>query len=162
MAMNTTIRSVSLAGVLFLFWLALSGHYTLMLVTIGAICAVAIAGLGAWMAIVDKEGHPIALLPRALLYWPWLAVEIVKSAWTASKIIVDPKLPISPTLIRIRAGQKSALGVNIYANSITLTPGTITVEAEPGELLVHAITKEGAEDLARGIMERKVVWLEGG
>jgi len=155
------IRFISLAVTLLVFWLILSGHYTPMLITIGVICALAVAALGWRMAVVDEEGHPVGLLPRVPIYWPWLFLEIIKSAWAVTKLILDPKLPISPTLVKIRAGQKTPIGVNIYANSITLTPGTITVEAEGKDLLVHAITSEGAADLGEGVMDRKVTWFEG-
>ena len=70
-------------------------------------------------------------------------------------------LPISPTLVRVKTSQKTALGVNIYANSITLTPGTISVEATRKEILVHAVTREGAEALAEGRMDRRVTAFEG-
>ena len=62
-----------------------------------------------------------------------------------SRIILDPKLPISPTLVRFKPSQKTDVGLVIHANSITLTPGTITVEAGPHEFLVHALTRGGAE-----------------
>jgi hypothetical protein len=61
-------------------------------------CALAIVWFARRMDMVDHEGHPIHLGPKALFYWPWLLKEIVKSAWDVSKIILHPKLPISPTL----------------------------------------------------------------
>ena len=160
--MSNSVRLVSLAAVLFLFWLLLSGHYTGLLLTLGIVSAALTAALGARMAIVDREGHPVELLPRALLsYGPWLIKEIAVSACQVSRIIVDPKLPISPTLLKVRGSQKSDLGIAIYGNSITLTPGTVTVGVRGGDLIVHAITRDGADGLAEGEMDRRVSRFEG-
>jgi multicomponent Na+:H+ antiporter subunit E len=159
----TILRVFSLAAALFLFWLALSGHFTPFLIASGAIVAVVVALLGLRSDYSDEEGHPVEYLLRGLVYWPWLVVEIAKSAWTVARIIVDPRLPISPRLIRTRASQRTAVGVATYANSITLTPGTITVEVNrrDQEFLVHALTKESAEGVEEGSMDRRVRAFEG-
>ena len=106
------------------------------------------------------EGHPIQLGPRALVYWPWLIKEIVKSAWDVSKIILNPALPISPTLVRFRPSQRSVMGLVIHAQSITLTPGTITIEAEPDEFLVHGLTQSSAQGVIDSEMDRRVTACE--
>ncbi len=146
---------------LFFFWLALSGVYTPTFIAVGALCAVLIVTFGIRMSIVDEEGHPVHLTLRALTYWPWLLWEIAKSSWDVSRLILDPRLPISPTLVKVQGLQKTGLGVSIFANSITLTPGTISVDVEGGEILVHAITAAGAEDLKEGKMNRRVSQFEG-
>lgn len=140
----------------------LSGHYTVTLMLIGAFCSFGVAALASRMELLDKEGHPIYLLGRALWYWPWLIWEIIKAGIDVSKIILSPKMPISPTLINVRSSQKSAVGIVTYANSITLTPGTVSVELEGDEITVHAITRAGADDLAEGHMDRVVSRFEGG
>jgi multicomponent Na+:H+ antiporter subunit E len=112
------------------------------------------------MDVVDHEGHPVHLSLRVFIYWPWLIVEIVKSAWSVARIIIDPRLPISPTLLRARTSQKTAVGVVTYANSITLTPGTISVDVKQHEILVHALTREGADGLLMGEMDRRVTQFE--
>jgi multicomponent Na+:H+ antiporter subunit E len=127
----------------------------------GAVSAVAIALLGRRMDLIDHEGHPIHLSWRVLGYWPWLFKEIAKSAWEVSRIIVNPRLPISPTLVRVKTSQKTVVGVVTYANSITLTPGTISVDVKRDEILVHALTREGAEGLLEGEMDRRVTRFEG-
>jgi multicomponent Na+:H+ antiporter subunit E len=129
---------------------------------IGAVCSLGVAALASRMELLDKEGHPIYLLGRALWYWPWLIWEIIKAGVDVSKIILSPKMPISPTLINVRSSQKSAVGIVTYANSITLTPGTVSVELEGDEITVHAITRAGADDLAEGHMDRVVSRFEGG
>ena len=75
--------------------------------------------------------------------------------------MLSPSLPISPRLFVLRAGQGTDLGQVIYANSITLTPGTVTVEIENRELVVHALTEEAAQSLRSGAMDRRVTALEG-
>ncbi len=113
-------------------------------------------------SITDREGFPVGLLTRAVFYWPWLALQILKSGLRVTRIILDPKLPISPTLVRVDALQSTAVGLTTYGNSITLTPGTLTVEAtERGKALwVHALERAGAEGFADDEMNRKVAWFE--
>jgi multicomponent Na+:H+ antiporter subunit E len=149
-------HSISLFVFLVLFWLLLSGYFTAFLLAAGVGSALAVVGFAQRMDVVDHEGHPIHLGPRALLYWPWLAKEIVKSAWAVSRVILDPKLPISPTLVRFTPTQKTDVGLVIHAQSITLTPGTITIEAQPHEFLVHGLTREGAHGCIDSEMDRRV------
>ncbi|MGE0358005.1 MAG: Na+/H+ antiporter subunit E [Burkholderiales bacterium] len=155
------MRKVSAAISLFVFWVLLSGYFTPFLLTAGAVSAFAVVVFARRLELVDPEGHPVDFSGSALRYWPWLGVEIVKSAWDVSRLIVDPKLPISPTLVRVKPTQVSAVGRVVYANSITLTPGTVTVVAGREEFLVHAITRAGAESLAAGDMDRRVTRFEG-
>lgn len=155
------MRYLSLAGFLFAFWLALSGHYTPMLIVAGAASAVLCVLSAIRMRVADAEGHPVKLLWGAVTYYPWLIREIAKSAWTVTKIILHPRLPVSPTMTVVRASQKTSAGIATYANSITLTPGTITVAVSRNELTVHALTREGALDLEKGAMDRRVSQFEG-
>jgi multicomponent Na+:H+ antiporter subunit E len=152
---------VSFAGFLFAFWLALSGHYSTALVAAGlasaALCTYAVTRAG----LLDTEAHPIDLLPGAITYFPWLIREIVKSAWSVTKVVLDPRLPISPTMTVVRAGQRTPAGIATYANSITLTPGTITVGIDGNKLTVHALVRAGADDLEAGEMDRRVRAFEG-
>ncbi len=146
---------------LFSFWLVLSGFFTAFLVGAGAASALAVVAFSRRMDIIDREGHPIHLSWRALTYWPWLIREIVKSAWDVSKIILNPRLPVSPTLVRIKPTQRTPEGLVAHANSITLTPGTISVEVGADEFLVHAVTREGAAGVKSGDMDRRVTRFEG-
>lgn len=161
MRSDTGILFFSLSATLFSFWLALSGHYTPTFFIIGAMCAILTAAFGLRLGVVDEEGHPIHLVFRALTYWPWLLWQIAKSSIDVSRVILSPGLPVSPTLVKIKADQKTGLGVSIFANSITLTPGTISVDVVGGEILVHALCKSGADDLEEGTMNRRVTKFEG-
>lgn len=156
------MRSISLGILLFAFWLALSGHYTPLLMGIGVVCS----GLCVWLAhrmgVLDDEAHPMQLFGRASTYFPWLAWEIAKSGWSVTKVVLDPKLPISPTMTDVDAGQRTTVGVVTYANSITLTPGTITTGISGRRLTVHALVREGALDVEGGGMDARVSRFEGG
>lgn len=155
------MRIAALVVALFAFWLLLSGMYTPFLVLAGLGCSIAVAAFAGRMGAADPEGHPVHLTYRALLYWPWLVKEIAISGWRVTRIILDPRLPISPTLVRFVPGQASIVGLVIHANSITLTPGTITVEADEEGFLVHSLTRAGAAGLAGSGMDRRVTRLEG-
>ncbi|MDX9996021.1 MAG: Na+/H+ antiporter subunit E [Rhodocyclaceae bacterium] len=147
--------------VIYAFWLLLSGMYTPFLLAAGAGSALGVFLLARRMDVVDHEGFPIHLGWQALVsYWPWLIKEIVKSAWDVSRRILHPELPISPVLVEFAPSQKTDLGLVIHANSITLTPGTISVEVAPGRFLVHALTRAGAAGLAASEMDRRCAALE--
>ena len=155
------LHAASTFVALYLFWLLLSGYFVAFLLAAGAGCAAAAVLVAHRMDVVDREGHPIHLGLRALLsYWPWLAWEIAKAGWDVSVRIVDPRLPVSPTLIRFKPSQTTDLGLVIHANSITLTPGTVSVEVGRSEFLVHALTREGAAGLQDSEMDRRITKLE--
>jgi multicomponent Na+:H+ antiporter subunit E len=151
---------VSLAAFLFAFWIALSGHYTPFLLMAGAGATLVCVLAALRMRTVDSEGHPIELFAGAVTYFPWLFREITKSAWVVTTIVLHPRLPISPTMTIVRAGQKTRAGVATFANSITLTPGTITVRVSGNDLTIHALVREGAIDLEGGTMNRRVTRFE--
>jgi multicomponent Na+:H+ antiporter subunit E len=160
MSRARALEAVALVATLFAFWLLLSGIYTPFLLAAGLGAAIAVAALARRMEVLDREGHPIHLALAALAYWPWLGKEIMKSGWQVSRIILDPRLPISPTLVRFRPSQTSAVALATHANSITLTPGTITVEADRHEFLVHALTREAAAGVVASEMDRRVSRLD--
>ena len=160
MSRARAFEALALVATLFAFWLLLSGIYTPFLLAAGLGAAIAVATLARRMEVLDREGHPIHLALAALAYWPWLAKEIVKSGWRVSRIILDPRLPISPTLVRFRPSQTSTVALATHANSITLTPGTITVEADRDEFLVHALTREAAAGVIGSEMDRRVSRLD--
>ncbi len=153
--------SISAVLALYGFWLLLSGYFTAFLMGAGLACALAVVWFARRMDVIDQEGHPIHLGWRSLYYWPWLTAQVGKSAWEVARIIVHPSLPISPTLVRVRPTQKTDLGLVVHANSITLTPGTISVEVGADEILVHALTRDGADDVSNGAMDKRVTAFEG-
>jgi multicomponent Na+:H+ antiporter subunit E len=154
------LRGVSLVAFLVGIWLLLSGHYEPLILAFGAVSIVIVMVLAYRMGVVDYEGHPIQLGWRFPVYLFWLLWEIVKANIDVAKRILDPSLPISPTVFTLKPTQPTELGHVIYANSITLTPGTVTLEVTRDELQVHALSQEAADDLAKGEMDRRVTWIE--
>ena len=155
------VHSIFLGAVLFAVWLLLSGHYDALTVSYGIFSCALVVVISTRMDVADREGQPIHLTWNALVYWVWLAWQIVLANLDVARRVLSPSLPISPTMIRIKASQKSDLGQVIYANSITLTPGTISIDVEDGEILVHALTREAAQSLEDGEMDRRVTMMAG-
>jgi len=104
--------------------------------------------------------HPVLLKPSVLFYWFWLGREIIKSNIDVAGRILSPRLPISPNIFTVRAGQKTDLGRVTYANSITLIPGTVAMDVDEDVITVHALTEDAAADLKRGEMNRRVCNVE--
>lgn len=152
---------VAAFALLFAFWLLLSGVFTPFLIGAGAGSAIAVVWFARRMDLVDVESFPLVMWHTTFRYWPWLLKEIVKSGWNVTCIVLAPALPVSPTLVRFRPGQRTPVGLVTHANSITLTPGTITIEATPDEFLVHGLTREGALGCVDSEMDRRVTALEG-
>lgn len=154
-------RSVGAFLVLFSFWILLSGYFTPFLIAAGAGSAIAVVYFSRRMDVIYRRVLSVHFVRRVLFsYWPWLIKEIFKSGWDVTWRVLSPSLPISPTLARFRPGQETELGLVTHANSITLTPGTISVEVAREEFLVHALTREGAAGLAGSEMDRRVTRLE--
>ncbi len=155
------IHSIFLWTILFVVWLLLSGHYDALTLTYGALSCAFVVIISTRMDVADREGQPLHLSWSALVYWPWLMWQIVLANIDVARRILSPSLPISPTMIRVKVSQTSDLGQVVYANSITLTPGTISVDVGEGEILVHALTREGAQSLLDGEMDRRVTIMAG-
>lgn len=153
----------TLSVALFAVWLLWSGYFeNTFLVVLGAISCIVVVLLARRMNLVDAEGVPIEIAWRLLRYAPWLVWQVFLANLHVARRILDPKLPIHPSVIRVKPGQKHDLGRVIYANSITLTPGTVSIDIDENEITVHALTRETAADLEGGEMDRQVTWLEGG
>ena len=153
--------TVSLSLVLFGVWLLWSGHFEPLLLSFGVLSCAVVVAIARKMKIVDREGAPVELALRALAYVPWLLWEIVKANIDVARRILDPRLPISPRIIKVRAGQRHDITRVIYANSITLTPGTVSVDTDGDEITIHALTEEAARAVETGDMDRRVSRLEG-
>ncbi|HAA91834.1 MAG TPA: cation transporter [Rhodospirillaceae bacterium] len=149
--------------VLAILWLMPSGLFDNMLILgLGAASVASVLYIAHRMDVIDHEGHPIHLGWRAVAYWPWLLWEILKANLDVAKIIISPRMNIQPHIFVVNASQSSELGHVIYANSITLTPGTVTVDVEDGVMSVHALTQDAADGVKTGEMDDKVTAFEGG
>jgi multicomponent Na+:H+ antiporter subunit E len=154
------LHAVSLGLVLFITWLLFSGFFEPLLLAFGVVSCLLVVWIAHRMDMIDREGQPIHLGLRIVTYWFWLIGEIVKANVDVARRIIDPKLPIQPNVFWTKASQHSELGQVIYANSITLTPGTISMRVADGSILVHALTAESAAGVEQGDMDRRVAALE--
>ena len=149
---------LGLIVVLVALWTGLSGEYTLtkpLIATLGAI-SIILSGLLAYrFDILDREGSPYARLPQLLAYWAWLVVEIFKANWVVIKACLRSTLDINPALVKVKTGCESDLARTVFANSITLTPGTVSVEVEGNKILVHALYEDSAGPGAFDDMDRR-------
>ena len=143
-------------------WLLWSGHYDWLLLSFGLVSTIIVVYLCRAMNILDEEIAPLQMTIPTLRYVPWLAWAVLQSNYDVVKRVLNPKLPISPRLLKVKASQKTDLGRATYANSITLTPGTLTMDAEDGRLMVHALSREAADELAAGEMDTRITRLEKG
>lgn len=157
----TLLRSLSLFVFLLAVWLLLSGHYDMLIVGFGLVSCLAVVLIARRMDIVDREGHPIHLTWRAPIYWLWLLWEIAKSNLAVVRAILGPRAALHPRVIRVEASQESDIGLVTFANSITLTPGTVSILVNRDWIDVHALTQETADGLMTGEMNRMVCRMEG-
>lgn len=156
------LRALGLGALLFGFWLLLSGHYTPLLIGFGVGSTALVVYLSLRMDVVDHEGQPLQLGGRFWRYAPWLLKEILVANLHVARIILTPSLPISPIMVHYRSSQKTDLGRALYANSITLTPGTITTGIMGDDLEVHSITWVDVDGREENEMDRRVTWVEQG
>ena len=142
------------------FWLLMSGHYTPLILFLGAISVGFVLYLTKRMDSLDEDTFEFELKRRHFSYWSWLAKEIFKANLDVAKVILAPNMKLSPRILRVPTSQSSELGTVIYANSITLTPGTVSVDIEGDEIIVHALTQELMDGLTEGDMDKRVNYLE--
>lgn len=133
-----------------------------MMLKFGVFSVLVTAAISWRMDSVDHEQHPGVPSWRLLVYLPWLFKEIVISNLHVAQVILRADLPIQPQLIRVQTTQRTDLGHVIHANSITITPGTVSLDVRNGTILVHALTLNTAEGALSGDMDQRVTWLEGG
>ena len=152
---------ISLTIVLAAVWFVWSGIFTSFILTLGALSVLAVI-LFVWrLGLFGHDGIRPYLPLTGMGYGLWLLKEIALSNIDVARRILDPRLPIDPRIIRVRPSQRSDLGRMIYANSITLTPGTVSLDLDDDEIEVHALTKEAAESLQSGAMDRRVTGIRG-
>ena len=148
---------MKLALVLAAVWVLLSGIIQPLLLALGLVSCLAVAWLKVRTDRLDHEPVPFALrIGRLPGYLLWLAWEIVKSNLDVSRRILSPSLPIAPAVRWLRAGQRSELTRVIYADSITLTPGTLSIDLVDEAVEVHALHEGSLDALERGEMEARV------
>lgn len=157
--MNLAAR---LALVMAATWLLLSGHFTPLLLLLGIVSVVLVAWFARRFGTLAHRGQPLVFRPWGLLrYWTWLFGQIFLSNVEVTRRVLSPSLPVRPALRVIAAVPDTEIGAAIYANSITLTPGTTAIGFTPdGEVLVHALHEESIAELEAGEMARRVRAME--
>lgn len=154
------MRYLKLAVILAGFWFLLSGHIGTLLLTLGLVSAVFVA----WMiARMDQQDEAPVLLVNStelLRYMGWLLWQVAVANVDVARRIWAPSLPIQPAWRKISVKLKQPLTKTIYANSITLTPGTVTTEVGEDYFIVHALNASGIDELQAGEMESRVRRLE--
>lgn len=142
---------------LFVFWVLLSGKFDLFHLTMGVICSVVIAHLTHDLLLANvRVGETRVIVRRFITYIPWLIYQIILSNIHVAYLALSPRMPIDPHVLRFSTKLESDISWVTLANSITLTPGTITMDIKDGEFFVHALDKKVADDLHAGEMEDRV------
>lgn len=153
--------ALSLFLLLGVYWALLSGQFhNGFLIAAGVLCITFVIWMCKRMGLLDEEGVPARFYLRALLYTPWLMWQVILSNWDVFKRIWAAELPIAPSMTPIPYATRHGFITTTYANSITLTPGTVTVLVEEKTMLIHCLTKEAGDGLLEGDMERHVRRLE--
>lgn len=144
--------------VLYGLWLGLSGHYNPFLLGMGGLAAAGTVLLGIRLGIFGR-GQPAYLRPGILAYAPWLVMAIIHANWDVAHRVWRGRSAIAPRLVRVPAQQNDPALVAIYANSITLTPGTVATSTDGWTIVVHALTAESAAEVEGGEMGARVARL---
>jgi multicomponent Na+:H+ antiporter subunit E len=149
-------------GVLFIFWILITGRLHWQHLLVGALCSYGITAFNRDL-LLDPSERPLYhrnTLVKWISYFTILVIAVFKSNIDVAKIVLRPKLDISPGFVRFRTKVEKPVNRVILANSITLTPGTLSVEMEDDYYVVHAITRGHAEDVATWDMMDKLTEIE--
>lgn len=146
---------LGLIAALTALWFGLSGMFKPLMVGFAVVSILLSVVLAYRFDIIDREGSPYGRLPNLLTYWVWLVIEIFKANWVVIKACLRSELDINPALVKVKTQCASDLAKTVFANSITLTPGTVTIAVEGDKLLVHALYEEGAGPGAFDEMDRR-------
>ena len=147
-----------LGGTMVVLWLLLSGMFKPMLLVLGTLSVALVVYLAVRMQVLTHRGQPIYIrFIEVVRYWAWLIVEILKSNYQVTVALLSRDLPIKPTLRRVSATPNTELGRVVYANSITLTPGTTAINfTRSGDILVHALHEDSLHELENDEMASHV------
>jgi multicomponent Na+:H+ antiporter subunit E len=145
--------------ILFAAWVILSGHFDALHLGFGAVCAALVAAVSYDLLLPATSPHPtLRTLGRFAGYIPWILWEVFLANLHVAHLVLRPSA-MRPQIVRFRTSLTSDLARVTLGNSITLTPGTVTVDIDGDEFCVHALSDKSAEDLRSGDMERRVARL---
>lgn len=149
-----------IAPPLVVFWIVLSGHYTPLLIALGALSVVLVCWLS-WRAdFAEREDTALPLSPRLPRYVTWLVKEVLVSAAGVVRKVWSPRLDLRPVVDVTPSPDMSVFTQVVYANSITLTPGTLSMDVDEDAIKVHSLDAAGAQTLRDGEMMRRARDLE--
>jgi len=154
------LRTLLAAILLFILWLLLSGHYNPLLLTFGVLSSIFVAWIAYRMSLIDSSSNTLKFNLRLPTFIPWFFIEIIKSNLDVCRRILHPSLPIDPKFVSVDASQLGDLGKAVFANCVTLTPGTYSVDTDSNSIEVHAISNELAEEVQRGELSNRIAKLE--
>jgi len=153
---SASLRSAVTFAVLFVFWLVFSGHFDGLHLGLGFVCCALVAVLSYDLLLPNAPSLLwLSQMWRFCLYIPWLLREIVAANFHVVYLVFQPG-QIRPRVVRFRTRLKSDMARAALGNSITLTPGTITLDIQDGEFHVHALSEKAAQSLLTGNMESRV------
>lgn len=147
---------------LFVFWLLLSGYWdNTLLLTLGILSSV----FGAYIGLRIKKQTALEIDLGVFLRFPKYIIWLFGQIWlanvdTAKRIWLPDKYPITPTIRALKMTQSTDLAQTLYANSITITPGTVSMDIKNNHVIVHALSKTSMDALEQGLMDRNVTALE--
>lgn len=150
------MRYLTISTILCLFWVLLSGHLTPLLLGLGVVSVLLVVWLVRRMDQVDGEASWAILSLDLFLYTLWLLWCVIKASIDVVRCVWNPALPICPSWTRLDTEIQTPLKKTLYANSITLTPGTLTTNAHEDHLVVHSLDQRCLADLHKGEMERRI------
>jgi multicomponent Na+:H+ antiporter subunit E len=150
---------------LYAFWIILSGRFEIKYLAIGVVCALLVTYLTQDLAQPEGASGRSRVEPayfvfvgmgRFVLYLFWLLWSVLQSNFQVAYLVLHPKMPIQPGLLRLRTKLRNRTGHIMLANSITLTPGTITVDFDDGNYSVHALVPSAAQSLLNAKMQSQL------
>src|SRR5210317_1246546 len=153
------MKSLILFIILLCLWLLMSGHYTNLIIGLGIVSCAFCTYLANRAKLIDEEGLPLFFFPRLINYLFWLFKEIIISNFNTAKVIISGN--VEPEIFTVKASQHTDVARVTYANSITLTPGTVTTKIKNNILEVHALNSDFGNDVRSNEMDKKVKLLEG-
>lgn len=151
----------SLTLLLIVLWLAISGVYKPVILALGCVSIALVVWLSRRMDVVGVEHNPVLYSWRLPVYWAWLLGQIIKANCQVAAAALFPAGRVHPAIFTAPVRLNSAVGKVTYGNSITLTPGTVTLQLDRDRVWVHALLASSAEGVKSDQMQRKVAWLEG-
>ncbi|CAA6820336.1 MAG: Unknown protein [uncultured Sulfurovum sp.] len=146
--------------ILCLYWFLLSGHTSILLLSLGLASVILVIWLVRRMDSNDNAPFRMLFNIELFSYLGWLIWQVIITNIDVARRIWNPSLPIEPACRKIKVSITDPLIKTIYANSITLTPGTVTTEVGEDYFIVHALNAESLDELEEGEMEKRLKRLE--